>query len=95
MTLGALGDLPMDAVTGRAVKRRMLALIFPELCNLLRVAGGTGIGNISGECDLQWSMRVFMAGKAVTELEMRLSHVTLVTLRDWVLDCRRMSGMTA
>ena len=47
VALGALRDLPVDAVTGRTIKRRMLALVLPELGDLLRVTGQTGIRNIS------------------------------------------------
>jgi len=47
VALGALRDLAVDAVTGGTVKAGMLALIVPELGNLLRMAGETGICDIA------------------------------------------------
>jgi hypothetical protein len=36
-----------------------------------------------------------MAGKTIRQLEMRFPHMTLVALRDGVLDSRGMTGMAA
>ena len=47
VTLGAVRDLSVDAVTGGAVQGGMLALIVPELGNLLCMAGKTGVCDIA------------------------------------------------
>lgn len=49
MALRALRYLAMDVMTHGTVKCGMLALEVPELCNLLGVAGETGVCNIAPE----------------------------------------------
>ena len=46
VALGALRDLAVDVMALGAVKGGMLALEFPELLNLLRMAGETGVRNV-------------------------------------------------
>ena len=46
VTLGALRDLAVDIVAFGAVKGSMLALEFPELLNLRRMAGETSVRNV-------------------------------------------------
>jgi hypothetical protein len=47
MALGALRDLPVDAVAVGTVQHRMLAFVVPELCYLLSMAGEAGIRDIA------------------------------------------------
>ena len=95
VTLGALRDLAVDRVTERTVKRSMFALIFPELRNLLRMAGGTGVSYFALEGNVQRLMRVLVTAQAALKLEVRLSHMALAAERNGFLDLRRMSDMTA
>jgi len=85
----------MDTVACGAIKGGMLALVLPELRDLLSMASGTGIRDVARKCNLQGSVRVLVAGKTIFQFEMRLSHVALVALRDRVFYCRGMTGMAA
>ena len=49
VALRTLRDLAMDVMTHGTVKGGMLALKFPELCDLLSVTGETGFRNIVSE----------------------------------------------
>ena len=49
VALCTLRDLAMDVMTHGTVKGGMLALEFPELCDLLSVTGETGVRNIVPE----------------------------------------------
>jgi len=55
MALHARRYYPVHGVAGRAEKFRVLALEFPELRDLLVVAGETRVGNFIAERDLQGS----------------------------------------
>jgi hypothetical protein len=95
VALGALRDLAVDVVTGRTVKGGMLALVLPQLSDLLRVACDTGICYIAGKGNVQRRMRVFVATETALKVEVRLSHMAVAALRDGFLNCGRMADMTA
>ena len=73
----------------------MLALIVPELLDLLRVAGKTGLRDIAGEGNVQRCVRILMATEASLEFVVRLSHMAVVALGNGFLHGRRMTDMTA
>jgi len=50
----------------------MLALIVPELIDLLRVAGETGFRDIPGKGNVQRSVRILMTTEASLEFVVRL-----------------------
>jgi len=95
VTLGALRDLAVDAVAEGTVKGSMFALIVPELGNLLRVAGDTGISHFTCKRNVQRSMRVFVTAQTSFKFEVGLSHMAVAALWNRFLDFRRMSDMTA
>src|SRR3990172_1336898 len=73
----------------------MFALMVPELGNLLRMAGDTGICYFALKRDVQRRMRVLVTAEAALKLEVGLPHVAFAALGYGFLDFRRMSGMTA
>jgi len=86
VALGALRDLAVDGVTGRAVKSTMFALIVTELSNLLRVAGDTRICYFARKRQVQRHMWVRMTFEAVLKFEMGLSRMALGAPRDLAVD---------
>ena len=92
VALRALRDLAVDGVTGRAVKSTMFALIVPELGNLLRVAGDTGICYFAGKRQVQWHVGVRVTVEAVLKFEMGSSRMALAALRDLTVDA--VTGLT-
>jgi hypothetical protein len=95
VALGALRDLPVDTVTGGAVQGGMLALITPELRDLLCMAGETSIRDIACKWNIQGCVGICVTVEAASDSEMSLSHVALWTLGNGFLYCRRMSDMAA
>ena len=95
VALGALRDLAVDTVTEGAVKGAMLALIVPELGNLLCVTGDAHICYFACKRNFQRSMRVLVTVQASLNLEVGLPHMALAALGDGFFDFRRMSDMTA
>ena len=94
VTLGAYRNPAMHAVTGAAIKRRMLALIFPELTNLTGVAGQAWIGNVTSEGDLQRCMGVFVAAQTLLQFKVGFAHMALVALGNRLLHCGRVADVT-
>ncbi len=71
----------------------MLALVFPELCDLLGVTGETRIRDIAAESNLQGRVRILVASQAGLELKVRFTHVALAALGDRLLYRWRMARM--
>ena len=71
----------------------MFALEFPELRNLLGMAGETRVGDIITEGDLQWGMRVFVAVHTPFQFKVRFPRVTLIAFGDVVLRCGAVTGV--
>ncbi len=91
MALYALRDLSMRIVAEGACKSCVLALVFTQLYDLLRVTGQTGVCDVASHLDIQWSMRIAVATIATCKLEVRLPFMTLAAERDDFLDSGRMS----
>jgi hypothetical protein len=51
VALGALRDLAVNVMTLGTVKGGMLALVFPELLDLRRMAGETSVRNVVCKCN--------------------------------------------
>ncbi len=73
----------------------MLALVLPELLDLRRMAGETGIRDIPGERNVHWRVRVVMTREAAREFVVCLSRMTVATPGNGFLHGRRMTYMTA
>jgi len=95
VALGALRDLAMYVMTLGTVKCGMLALVFPELLDLLGMAGEASVRNVGRKGNVQRRVRVLVATEAALEVEVRHPPMAGAALWDWLLDGRRVTDMTA
>jgi hypothetical protein len=95
VALGALRLLAVNAVTGGTVKFGMLALVFPQLFNLLCMTGQTGVSDITREGNLQRGVRVPVTTEASFYFKVSLSSVALTALGNRFLYGRGMAHVTA
>jgi len=93
MALHARRDHPVHGVAGRAEKIRVLALVFPELRDLLVVAGETGVGDFIAEGDIQGLMRVLVAIQTAFQFKVGFPRMALAALGDVVLRGRAVAGV--
>ena len=93
VALGALRDLTVHVMAIGAVLGRVLALVFAQLFDLVRMAGETGLGHGPVKGDLERRMRVLVALQAVLLLEVRLAAMAFAADRDVVLGSRTVRRM--
>jgi hypothetical protein len=93
VALHAFRYLPVNVMTGGAVERGMLALLIPELGDLLGMAGQAGIGHITCKRNLERGVGILVAADAVFEFIVGFPHVAHGALGDVVFHRRPVAGM--
>jgi hypothetical protein len=94
MALDALGDDTVHGVAGRTVKICMLALVFPQLADLLGMTGQAGIGHIVAERDLERGVGILVATQTSLQFIVGLTGVALAAFGDVILGCGTMARVT-
>jgi hypothetical protein len=94
MALDALGDDTVHGVARRTVKICVLALVFPQLADLLGMTGQAGIGHIVAERNLERGVGILVATQTSLQFKVGLPGVALVAFGDVILGCGAMARVT-
>lgn len=94
VALGTSRDLAVNVVAGGAGELAVLARELLELLNLRRVAGQARISDVAGKNDIERGVGVLVAPEASLELIVFFAGVALAALRNVVLRCGAVAGMT-
>ena len=93
MALHALRHYAVDGVAARTVKIGVLALVFPELRDLLGMTGQARVGDIVPERYLVGRMGVLVAVQTPFQVIMGFARVALAALGDVIFRCGTVAGV--
>ncbi len=93
VALGALRDLAVYVMTGRAEERGVLALVLLQLLDLVGMAGQARLGDLVAERDFQGAVRVLVAAEAVGQLVVGLILMAHAALGDCGLHGRAVADV--
>lgn len=94
VALGALRNLAVYVVAGRAEEFRVFARELFQLSDLLGMAGQARIGDVAGKHDVERSMGILVAPEAARQFVVLFAGVALATLGDVVLGCGAVACVT-